>query len=293
MVEERIITPGVYEDIPFKEYLGIDVISKSTLFNVATSEFYYKYMKDEKAKEDVAAPEATHFVLGRATHTACLEPEKFDAQYCIAPVINKRTNQGKADWAKFVANCIETGVNPLSSEQYDQVRGMGEAVVNHPAAQDILCEGVAETTMIDFDEDFDLPRKCRTDWIVEDHIIDLKSTGRGAGEHQMLMQILELGYYMQAGMYKDISLSLLPQKPRSFSFIFVESKKPHQVGIYYCDEKMMDLGLRMYKALMTKLLRAQSSDVWPHYNDNRIVKASFYPWQVAKIEKEIAAILEK
>jgi len=284
--------PGIYEDLPFKDYLKVDAISKSALFGIERCEHYYQHQQAERAKQDASdEPEKEHFILGRAIHTAALEPDLFDSQYTVAPVINRRTNAGKEAWANFQADAALAGINVLTAEQYEQVRGMGESVINHPAAQDILSRGKAEVSIFNHDKKYGVDRKCRIDWWVDDDIIvDLKSTGRMASEHAVLMQIFDLGYYMQAGMYLDIASDSMNKRLTEFMFLFVESKPPHTVGIYRLSDKDCSLGKAKYMELMDKYKRALDTGEWPHYNDNQIVGAELLPWMRTKISRNMDEI---
>jgi len=277
---------GVFYDIPFDEYLKIPAISKTTLFNANKSLLYFKYKLEEKAKEDPNEV-AAHFALGRAIHTAVLEPEFFDSQFVVAPVINKRTNVGKKEWADFQADAILDNKQVLTAEQHDQCMGMSESIANHELSQKILDGGRSEVTIVNYDKIFKCYRKCRIDWLVDGNVlIDLKSIARSSDADFVLLQIYQLGYYLQAGMYLDMTGEETGERLRTFGFLFVETTPPYQVGVYQVSEDMANIGISKYKHLMKRVLKSIETGYWPHYNNDESVTLDFKPWMMEQITKD-------
>jgi len=277
---------GVFYDIPFDEYLKIPAISKTTLFRAEKSPLYFKYQLEEKAKEDPTEV-AAHYVLGRAIHTAVLEPTLFDDQFVVAPVINKRTNVGKKQWADFQAEAILDNKQILTPEQHDQCMGMHDSVASHGFAQEILKGGRSEVTVVNYDDHYKCYRKCRIDWLVDRrYLIDLKSISRSAGEDYALLQIFQLGYYLQAGMYLDITGAEVGERLREFGFLFVETTPPYQVAIYEVGKDMANLGVSKYRQLMDTVMECIKTGHWPHYNNDKAVTLEFKPWQEQQITKD-------
>ena len=82
----------------FPEYLGKkDYISASDLKNFLLSPKKYFYEKFEKQQKE----EGRHFNIGSGLHELILEPDLFRTNYIISPKIDKRTKEGKLQFAEF------------------------------------------------------------------------------------------------------------------------------------------------------------------------------------------------
>ena len=186
--------------------------------------------------------DSTAFSVGSATHSLILEPHKFEDEFTVAPVVDKRTKKGKNTWAAFVEK--SKGKTPLSSEEYDLSKNMSDAVLATPEIQNILTNGIAECSY--FGELDGIKVKCRPDYYREDIglIIDVK-TVQDASPDAFIKDVAKWGYFIQASFYMDVLRSLgLPAN--KFLFLVVEKKNPHMVGLYELDVTSLDFGKDEY-----------------------------------------------
>ena len=80
--------PGIYEGIPFDDYLKIDAVSNSLLNEFRSCPARAKYYMDNGS----VSTEAMN--MGSALHTAVLEPHLFDSRFVVAEPCCANTKKG-------------------------------------------------------------------------------------------------------------------------------------------------------------------------------------------------------
>lgn len=186
--------------------------------------------------------ESSAFSVGSAVHSLILEPHKFETEFAVAPVVDKRTKDGKETWYKFEAQ--NKGKTLLSDTEHTLSKSMSEAVLSTPEIKILLQNGVAESSY--FSEINDVKVKCRPDYYREDLglIIDVK-TVQDASPDAFIKDVANFGYYIQASFYMDVlKSSNLPAN--KFLFLVIEKKEPYMVGLYELDLVSLEFGRAEY-----------------------------------------------
>ena len=107
------------------EYHGYrGAISKSRLANMAVCPAYFKWCEDNPS-----AP-SDDMVLGSAFHKIVLEPETFDDEFVVMPNFDRRTKDGKMQYALFVEQ--SNGKTVITQEQYETICGMRDSIMSNP-----------------------------------------------------------------------------------------------------------------------------------------------------------------
>ena len=250
--------PGLYENIPFKDYKAIDAINNSRLTRLNKC----------PAAALVAQEETPSLLLGRAVHTLVLEgDEVFQKEFAIAPECNKRTNEGKAIWAGFQADNLDKQI--LSMDDGGQVEAIRNAVFAHPFAKKILSEGTAEQTIIWDDEESGLKCKGRIDWIPTGSngvLVDLKTT-RDASLEKFTRSCIDYGYAKQAGMYIDGIMKATGEVFDSFIFIAVETEPPYHAEVHVMDMRFIEWGYLEYRRLLYLEAKCRKEGYYPHFTE--------------------------
>ena len=78
-----------------KEYRAREGVSSTDLKKIAKSPAHFRYWKDNPEESTPA------LLFGRAVHKYVLEKDKFNDEFAVAPEVNKRTKEGKAQWLLF------------------------------------------------------------------------------------------------------------------------------------------------------------------------------------------------
>ena len=120
------------------------------------------YFKKYVAKTLPQSEESGAFRLGSAVHCAVLEEKEFASRYVLKPECDRRTKEGKIQFAEFAAQ--HAGKTLLDSDEMKQVVAMREAVAAHPIASRLLAEGIPEMTWRKAQPNALGALQCRTDW---------------------------------------------------------------------------------------------------------------------------------
>ena len=241
-------------------------VSKSGLDQIAKSPLHYwaRFLDPDRVW-----PEPTPAMrLGTALHTHVLELSKWDDQIAVAPSdINRRTKEGREQWAAFEAAAKRKTV--ITADDAAQVMAMGRAVMRHPAAAMLLgLPGKAETTHMWTDAATELECKCRPDWLTDDGsiVVDLKTT-KDASLRGFKQSVANYRYHVQAAWYLHGLEQATGKRPDQFIFICVESTAPYATAVYAADVEMIERGHDQAMRDLAKLAVCKAADSWPSYSD--------------------------
>lgn len=168
------------------------------------------------------------------------------------------------------------GYTVLSVDTYEQLLGMRDAIMAHPAASALLSgEGVAEASVYWTDPATGELCRCRPDYWRKDGVIaDLKTT-EDASPEGFAKSLVNYRYHVQApwylgGMTAAYEAGHFPegwQRPRAFAFIAVEKRAPYAVAVYVLDSESLEIGARMMRRDLDTLAECRRTGVWPGYGD--------------------------
>jgi hypothetical protein len=206
--------------------------------------------------------------LGTALHTHVLELSRWDEEIAVAPGdINRRTKEGREQWAAFEANAKRKTV--ITADDAEVVMAMGRSIMRHPGAVMLLgLQGKAETTHMWTDATYGLECKCRPDWLTDDGsiVVDLKTT-RDASPRGFGRSIADYRYHVQAGWYMNGLEAASGKRPDQFIFICVETTAPYAVAVYAADAQMIERGYQQAMDDLGKLAVCKAANSWPSYSD--------------------------
>lgn len=224
--------------------------------------------------------------LGTAVHSLVLEPFRFNDDFVIAPVVDKRTKIGKEIWANFEAD--SAGKTLINAAQFEQASAMADSVRNHPIAGALLDDIVVESSVywwyrsMDPDDDTKYKEmlKVRPDAICRKYpvIIDLKSTADGSYSG-FIKSIQNYYYHMSAAMYLEGVNQCRPllEEMRHFAytkfiFVCVENAAPYLTSVYELSPEYLDIGKTLYRRALHALRYGREND-WPGFPDEvRIIE---------------------
>lgn len=234
------------------DYGNVDGCNWSTLKWMRKSPRHYKHAVDSQIEGDTKS-----MLLGRATHTAILEPEHFLDRYVM---FGGDRRAGKA-WDEFRAKYADREI--LKLDEYRLALQMRAAVEIHPRAVELLSAGAAEQTIQWTDAKTGLPCKGRVDWVdvARRVFVDVK-TAVEIESAKFASAAARLGYHGQLAMYRR-GLEAVHERTFDGYLIVVENKPPHDVAVYRYDEDVMYAADCEVGELLERVAQCRASGEWP------------------------------
>lgn len=253
--EAGVRLSGQFEDMTNSEYHSSMALSNSGISRLLRSPLHYKHGFGEPSEA---------MKLGTAVHALVLEPHLNLVP--VAPDVNKRTKQGRADWAAFEASLAPDAVL-LGVKDYDRARYMAAAVTsNEGVKRSGLLEGAKEQSFFAEDE-HGCYRRSRTDIFSPSVglLTDLK-TARDASEREFRRAVGSLGYHRQAAWYSEtVELCGLPTC--DMAFLVVENTAPYAVAVYGLDHATVDQGKRECAEAAKLWSKCTETGEWSGYEE--------------------------
>lgn len=239
------------------EYHAKEDISASDLKSwVKTCPKVWHQLKYGDGKVDHVPVVKKAFRDGELAHAFTLERERAEKHYIICP--NKTTKAGKERAAEVIAE----GKEPISQAEYDLALSLSESVQRHPTASSLLSFGQAELSYFKSDPSTGLAVKARPDWIADDVIVDLKTTGEGgASPDNAIKTIARYLYHLQAAHYLQVTLA------SEFYFVFVEKVYPFAVGVYSLDDDTLHEGRALRHLALKQIAQCHTDNYWRGYSE--------------------------
>lgn len=275
--------PGIHKGIPFAEYLGWEAVNASRLKLAGKSLKHF----DAYVQQDSDA-----LALGRATHTALFDPDRFVLEYNVyegrpdRPAGTKIVRSGK-HWDEFYeANAAKT---ILTIAQHAEALAMRDAVrQDHVSGPIIWADGDAETSFLWIDPPSGLLCKGRADWMNRrGTMFDLKTT-RDATPRKFANTAVEYGYDLSAAFYFDGWLAATGEVLQGFELICVEKAEPYDVVVVPLGDDVIGFGRRRYRKLLDAVAGGIKSGEWPGMAGGHKVPLRYPDWALPeKEDKEL------
>lgn len=259
-------------------YHGCNGVSTSKIktFLECPAKYHARYITGEVVQEPKTA-----FDLGKAAHSRLLEADRFDQDNVVQPD-DIKVRRGKK-WDAFKEEHPTQTI--ITGDQMEAVKRMYSAVQRNSFGRGLLNGGKSEVSFFKCDEETGLIIKCRTDYLLGDLIVDLKTCVSSHPE-AFAKHAISFGYHIQDALYRDVIG--LPE----FAFVAIEKEAPHVVTApLLFDEEARRLGYKLYRQALTQIAECMIFDVWPGYTDEPVLMG-LKPWdkkQLEKIEEKEAA----
>lgn len=248
--------PGIYHDMPAPDYHAVRAVSKSALDQFEKSPAHYQHWLNNPPEQTPAMR------LGSLTHAAVFETTRFRSSVAVAPIVDRRTKEGKAIWEQFSRE--NEGKDIISSDEMQQLEAMRAAVLSHPAAGKLLEDGNPEVSLFHTDLELGLDLKARLDWVRPEAIVDLKTT-EDASPRGFAKSIANFRYHVQAAHYRRMA-RLMGMGDLPFYFVAVEKSAPHAVAVYQLDAADLILAEQALMESLRRFASCQEFNTWPGYS---------------------------
>lgn len=263
------MTPGIYENLPFEQYLQIEAISNSRLGLMGKSPLHYRTCAapDEKSKP---------LVLGQLVHCGRLEPMSIAERYAVQPDYHldaeNVTDSGKPSQSKATRWCRDKcdqfaeanrDKDIVSREWYAEAKQIVDAVCRCDEANALLnAPGPCELTLVWHDDETGLPCKARMDKAAPalGKFADLKTTA-DIGKFQRA--IVNYGYHRQMAHYQEGWAVLRGGELLEPWLIPVEKKEPFCAMAAPLDEEALMAGYQQRRVYLNRVAECLESGEWP------------------------------
>jgi hypothetical protein len=258
----------VYTGMEFADYCALPGEHATSLRDALVSPLLYQHRQQQ------SRPDSDTLRLGRATHTAVLEPLRFLRDYVLWT--DGRVRRGH-EWDDFreAARCSSRTV--LTSKQYDDALMIAESVRRHPVAARLLAEGKPELSIAWAHERTLLLCKARPDWLGS-ALVELK-TCRDPSPGMFAAQFVRLGYHLQAGMYNAAVLAA-GLGPRPVKVIAAQNVPPFDVVVYDVPLDVLIVGEMAYETALDKVAACRRTKSWPGIAHDAEVELHLPAWAV-------------
>ena len=199
--------------------------------------------------------------FGTFVHSAILEPHTLNDLYQTAPDVDKRTKQGKEDWAAFCT--MHAGKTILDAEE----SAIGHLVAAS-ARQALKAHGVTfDATEVMYHVDYNgVPLKAAIDGVAGDYLWDIKTTGAGeATPAGMLKSIRAYRYNLQAYWYRLVYELATGKRPLGFRFLFIEKEPPFSWAVCEIGPDLMSYAVSDFEKAVTLYKSCTALGEWPSY----------------------------
>lgn len=252
-----IISTGVYTDLTSEDYhADKHSISRSALmdFNVTPYTYWAKHLNPDRPKKD-ATPAMS---FGTAFHTLILEPKLFNEQYAVLPEAVKLKDVGREIYDNYKRNTEKmenSGKIILTQQEFNTLRAMELKILSNEKAMNLIRESRIENSFFWQDEDSGLIVKARPDILHSNMIVDLK-TCFDASPRSFQRSMMDGGYHIQGAIIREGVRVLEDNTIDNVINICIETKYPHNMGIYPIEKEAIDAGHIKFKQLLVDLKHA-------------------------------------
>jgi len=249
MARRKKSSPPAALSMPFfPDYLALPGCNWSSLKHLIKSPLHYQHALGEQK-------DSTAMRAGRASHAACLEPDRFPIDFAV--FLGAR--RAGAEWEAFQA--ANAGRSILKVSEYEEALAVRDAVRGHKVASRLLSRGRPEQTLTWVDPTTGIACKGRLDYLRPEGIVDLKTTAN-LDPRRFASTANDMGYHGQLAFYVR-GLKALGMADPACWLVAVEGAAPHDVVAYRVDPLVLQLGDELVGRLLERLAECQATKRWP------------------------------
>lgn len=231
------------------DYAKMTGINWSTLKEMRKSPLHYQHRLSTPMED------SPRLAMGRAIHTAILEPDRFVLEYAVWTGDRRA---GK-EWDAFKS--ANTGRTIIKEDEYATCLAARNAVKRHAIASAIVQDGEAEKGITWTDEATGLPCKGRIDWLTQYAVVDVKTTA-DLDPVRFGATAARLGYHCQLAFYRR-GMKAITGMDYPVQIVAVESSAPHDVAVFSLDESVLYAGDEEVSELLARVRACRESNSWP------------------------------
>ena len=232
-------------------YQDTDYVSNSMLNNLSgKSPEYFRFAMDNPQ------PATSAMKFGSALHMNVLQPEEFNKEYAVAPKFDRRTKQGKADYAEFQKKNFTKTV--ITEQEYELIHQMTMKLMRDKTVKELLLGGEKEKIITWHNEHYNVNCKGMIDCYRPENkmIIDLKTT-QDSSYYPFASSLKKYKYHKQAAFYMDAVGA------DEFIIIAIEKSPPFNINVIQLSDDLIEVGRDMYNQDLEIYKYCTDNDYWP------------------------------
>lgn len=285
-------------------------INGSGLWNIydrCPAAWRYKEEEDEQSKA---------LIFGTGSHTALLEPERFEAEYARIPMkedfgaellvtvsdmnswakergIKGLSGKTKAEVIKIIRSTGEPvriydeerlfaelnakGRILLEGDDYDAIMQMRAVIHANSYYSSLLSGAYSEVSILG--QLLGMPSKVRFDCLTRGgDIIDYK-TAVSAKPDEFFRHAARLGYFMKMAMQHDMFVEAYGHAPRSVNLLVQEKKSPFIPALIRLTDEQLRIGRIQLRSAMEIYKACKKANSWPGYSmGNPVIEMETPEW---------------
>lgn len=244
-------------NLSFAEYVTLPGLNNSKLGVMKRCPAKFKWLAENER------PDTDALKVGRAIHTAVLEPEKFNQEFLCLPDIDRRTTRGREMYAELVSQNPDKTI--LKPDDFHMALDVATSIRGSTHANYLLEGAHTEVTLDWTHEETGIHCKARVDAYNEDMglLVDIKTT-QDASRTGFPRKLFSYGYHRQAAYYLS-GMQANGEAAKHFVFIAVEKEPPYAVGLYRLSDQTIQLSKQENDALLRLYAECKRTDSWPGY----------------------------
>lgn len=199
---------------------------------------YVNYLTKERKQSEA-------MLFGAVCHKLILEPQDFEKEYIIEPEFNKRTNQGKDDYAAFIAKITEQNLTAIPAATYAKAMELVGSL-SYSNSQHYINQLTKKEERFDKVHDTGLPICGYIDGVADTFNLEVKIVS-SADTDDIIRDFYKMKYHMQAAIYNWVN-----GKP--IYYLVIENSYPYLSRIFVASDEYIEEGRKMFNGAMTDFM---------------------------------------
>lgn len=223
------------------------------------------YYAARHVHKTIGDKDSSAYRMGRAVHSAALEPDKFGDDFSIYPedVLTASGSLSTSKAAREKIAGLDEGIDWLLPKEHAQAQAIAGSVRAHPIVQRLMEKGAAEVETYQGREGLPHGLKGCADWAYMDEFeaygFDLKTTsgtlaGFVDGDFWTWRYDRQLAFYRRLFNWQEVFLAV------------VEKAAPYCVGCFRVDPEVLDAAEAENEAAISQLIEHYATGEWPTHH---------------------------
>lgn len=196
---------------------------------------YVNYLTKERKQTEA-------MLFGAVCHKLILEPQDFEKEYIIEPEFNKRTNQGKDDYAAFIAKITEQNLTAIPAATYAKAMELVGSL-SYSISQRYISQLTKKEERFDKVHDTGLPVCGYIDGVADNFNLEVKIVSSAEAD-DIVRDFYKMKYHLQAGIYNWVN-----GKP--MYYLVIENSFPYLSRVLIASDHYIEEGKRLFDKAMT------------------------------------------